>query len=80
MNLSYDSLAVGFIVLGAAGWAARSVWRAFRQKRICETCGSNGECPLVKDKSRPAALVPGLEPLARPDAGGSPRPENHLPG
>lgn len=79
MNLSYDSLAVGIIVLGAAGWAGRSIWRAFRQKRICETCGSNGECPLVKDKSRPAALVPGLKPMARSQGEDSCGLRDHLP-
>ncbi len=47
MPISYDSLAVGVIVLVAAVWALRSIIRAVRAKRVCATCASSGDCPLV---------------------------------
>lgn len=79
MTLSFDSLAVGVIVLAASAWAGRSLYGALRHKRICDSCSSSGACPLVTDKGRPAALVPDLEPLAKSQGAETSAPKSHLP-
>lgn len=53
MAALWETLAVGAVVGGAVLWAWRGLWRAAREKKVCSTCGSSGDCPLVNGKGFP---------------------------
>ena len=67
----FETIAVIVIVAGAGFWAARSVWRSVRQKRICSDCATSGECPVANGDLKATPLtenvVGELEPLRRGD-------------
>ncbi|MBU2501619.1 FeoB-associated Cys-rich membrane protein [bacterium] len=57
MKASFDTVAVGVIVLLAAAWAIRSFIKSLRSKKMCSTCGSAENCPLAgKDPAKPQEL------------------------
>ena len=51
----WETIVVIVIVIAALAWAARGIWRASREKRICSSCASSGGCPLANGS--------GMQPL-----------------
>ena len=49
-----EAIVISAVVAVAVAWAARSTYRSVRKTGGCSSCGSSGECPLMKD---PAALT-----------------------
>lgn len=74
MGSLWETLAVVAVVGAAAIWAGRSLWRAVRQKKVCSTCGSSGDCPLVNGKGFPRRETPAA------DVPPCPPPGNHQDG
>jgi hypothetical protein len=53
--MGWETIVVGVIVGAAMVWAVRGAMRAARRKQVCSTCGSSGDCPLVKGVNAPDA-------------------------
>lgn len=48
MNGGWEMAVVGLLVAGAGAWAVRALVRSLRKPGGCSSCGSSGDCPLVK--------------------------------
>ena len=57
MSFGFETAIIGVLVLTALAWAGRATYRSVKLTGGCSSCGSSGECPLVKNPKALAELT-----------------------
>ena len=58
MSASVEMIVVGVVVLGAVIWAGRAIWKHVHSKKVCSSCGSDGDCPLTNPEDCGSTSIP----------------------
>ncbi len=51
MSSVTETIVVGIVVVVAGVWAGKAIWRSVRGGKVCSTCSSSENCPLVSQQS-----------------------------
>ena len=56
MSSMTETIVVGVVVVVAGAWAAKAIWRSVRGGKVCSSCSSSEDCPMIAQQKNLAEI------------------------